>query len=138
MAWGEVRIMDQKISFINEWKEKKYTFAEVCRRFEISRKTGYKWIDRYQKDNINGLKNLSRAPKSQALETNPVLVNKILDLKHFRSTWGPKKILAELQKHNSLLDWPSATTIGNILDRNGLVVRRKNRKRFPKNIFTYF
>jgi transposase InsO family protein len=132
MAWGEVKVMCQKKNFIIDCQSNILTFSEICRRYEISRKTGYKWLNRFQLDSVNGLNDLSRAPKTQAKVTDPDLVKQILNLKLLRKTWGPKKILAELVKNNSDWDWPSATTIGNILDKHGLVIRRKYRKRFPK------
>lgn len=132
MAWGEVKVMDQRKSFIKDYKEGILTFAEICRGYEISRKTGYKWLERYQDDPVNGLADLSRAPKIQAGATDPNLVNQILNLKYLRNTWGPKKILAELKKHSPDQEWPSATTIGNILDKHGLVIRRTYKRRFPK------
>lgn len=132
MAWGEVKIMDQRKSFIKECQEKILSFAEICRQYEISRKTGYKWLKRYEKDGVSGLKNLSKAPKNQVGATDPSMIKKILDIKHLRSKWGPKKILVELKKHNPDLEYPSKTTIGNILDKNGLVMRRKYKKRLAK------
>jgi putative transposase len=132
MAWGEVKVMEQRKSFIKDFQEEKLSFAEICRRYEISRKTGYKWVNRYQKDSLNGLENLSRAPKTQPGATNDNLVKQILALKHLRKNWGPKKILVELEKITPHVEWPSATTIGNILDKHGLVIRRKYRKKFPK------
>lgn len=131
MAWGEVNLMERRESFIRDYQEQKVTFAELCRCYEISRKNGYKWLKRYQNDNINGLQNHSRAPKKQACATQEHLIDYILEMKHSHSTWGPKKILAELIKYHPQLDWPSRTTIGNILDKHGLVIRRKYRKRFP-------
>lgn len=97
MAWGEIKVMDQRKSFIKDCQEKILSFAEICRQYEISRKTGYKWLNRYQKDGQFGLKNLSTAPKNQAGATDPSLVKQILNLKRLRSKWGPKKILAELK-----------------------------------------
>jgi putative transposase len=132
MAWGEVQVMNQREAFIKDCQSEILTFAEICKRYEISRKTGYKWFNRYNNDCINGLANLSRAPKTQAGATDHNLVKQILGLKHLRPTWGPKKILAELERNSLGLDWPSVTTIGNILDKHGLVIRRKYRHRFAK------
>ena len=132
MAWGEVNIMNQKLAFVNDCINKRLSFAEICRQYEISRKTGYKWLQRYQEDNIHGLNNHSRAPKTQVGATNPQLVSLILDLKGRYPAWGPKKIYAELNNKYPDEEWPSKTTIGSILDKHGLVIRRKYRKRFAK------
>lgn len=132
MAWGEIKVMDQRKSFIIDLQEKRTSFSDLCRCYKISRPTGYKWLSRDQEDKVNGMEDLSRARKTQAGATDHNLVTQILNLKHSRMTWGPKKILAELKRTSPKVDWPSKTTVGNILDKNGLVIRRKYRNRFPK------
>jgi len=131
MIWRVVKVEDQRKEFIDKVQDEEMTITALCREFQISRKTGYKWIYRFRKEGVEGLKDQSRAPHSQSRKTCYVLENKMLEVKHRYKTWGPKKILAYLKEHEPAIDWPSVTTIGNILDRNGLVTPRKYRKRFP-------
>jgi len=131
MAWKEVNVYDQRKLFITKFLEKNFGLADLCRQFEISRPTAYKWIERYKEEGFDGLIDRSSAPQNQIGETAPQLIKEILKVKFNFPKWGPKKILAFLQMHQPLIIWPSVTTIGNILQRNGLVILRKYRKRFP-------
>ncbi len=64
MPWIETEPMNEKIKFISAYlNNKNETFQELCARFNISCKTGYKYIKRYQKEGIDGLKKRSRAPQ---------------------------------------------------------------------------
>ncbi len=131
MAWKEVKVDQQRKSFIEAYLEEKFTIAELCRQFGISRPTGYKWIERYKEEGFNGLKERSKAPLHQSCSTDPSLIREILNIKFKYDDWGPKKIRGHLIVHQPTVLWPSTTTIGNILDRHGLVLPRKYRKRFP-------
>lgn len=131
MAWGEVKVENRRKEFINAFLEGFYNFSDLCRKFEISRKNGYKWIGRFQEEGFEGLKDRSRAPLYQASATDPELIELILALRLEHTTWGPKKVLAELEKLYPDIQWPSRTTIGNIFDRNGLTVPRVYRRRVP-------
>jgi putative transposase len=131
MAWGVTKVEEQRQKFIQEVLIGGKTITDLCKEFQISRKTGYKWIRRHEEHGVEGLKDQIRRPHFQAGETNAVLVQKILEIKHKYPYWGPKKILASLEMSDSSIKWPSDTTIGNILSKNGLVEPRKTRKRFP-------
>jgi len=52
MAWREVTVMDQRVRFISEYLEGYFKIAETCRQFDISRKTGHKWIGRYEEHGL--------------------------------------------------------------------------------------
>jgi transposase InsO family protein len=132
MAWKEVRVDKQRRAFIEAYLEEKFTMAELCRQFDISRPSGYKWIDRYKEEGYKGLTNRSSAPLNQAEATHPSLVREILAIKFRWPKWGPKKVRGHLIVNKPTIIWPSTTTIGNILDRHGLVTSRKYRKRLPE------
>ena len=55
-------MVEERLQFIEECKSQEWSMAEVCRRFQISRRTGYKWLQRYEADGIEGLKDRSHAP----------------------------------------------------------------------------
>lgn len=132
MAWREVKVEDQRLKFINAYLEGNYSVAELCRYFDISRKTAYKWLSRYQQDGMEGLHNRSKAPLYQAAATHPDLVKKILSIRFRFPTWGPKKVRGFLVNHNPSVVWPSTTTIGNLFDKHGLAEPRKLRKRLAE------
>ena len=131
MAWGEIKVEEQRKQFIDACLEGKLTITELCRQYDISRKCGYKWLRRYENEGVESLKDKSRAPLKQALEIDPQTARDVLEVRFRYPTWGPKKVLAWLKSNRPDLAWPSTTTIGNLFDKNGLTVPRKRRMRVP-------
>jgi len=64
MSWKASCVMDERVRFIADCLSGNWSMAELCRRYGISRKTGYKWVERYGREGIDGLKERSRAPLS--------------------------------------------------------------------------
>src|SRR5690606_8056331 len=112
-------------------KEGIQTFSTLCIRYGISRKTGYKWLTRYEEEGPKGLYNQKRARLTQSHQTPKSLVNEILRTKSQHKDWGPKKIKSWLEKEYSKESWPAVSTIGDILKKNGLVEPRTKRKHVP-------
>lgn len=131
MPWKEVRPMDQKTLFIAGYLQGDKMFAELCRLYGISRKTGYKWISRYEQDGFKGLDELSRKPHSCPHRTPYTIRKEIIELRQRRIKPGPKKIQSMLLKRHSEPEIPSKTTIYNILNAEGLVEKRKLRRHIP-------
>lgn len=134
MAWRVAKVEEYRKEFIDQVNNGGRTITDLCNEYQISRKTAYKWIYRYQENGEKGLKDRSKSPHSQARKTNDRLIQKILEVKNKYPSWGPKKILAILETNFPQDNWPSDTTIGNILERHGLVIPRKYRKRFPSKL----
>lgn len=63
MPWKETAPLDQRVQFMAAYQQKEFSFAALCRAFGISRKTGYNWVERYQREGGEGLKAQSRAPQ---------------------------------------------------------------------------
>lgn len=130
MVWRVTNVEDQRKLFIEAYFENEANLTELCNEFCISRKTGYKWIERYNEHSYEGLKDRSRARHFQnRIDQN--LEEKVLEIKKLRNSWGPKKILGHLENNEPNRVLPSATTIGNILLRNGFQKTREIRKRLP-------
>lgn len=127
MTWEGVTVMDQKVRFVAECLQQHFCFAEICNQFNISRKTGYKWLKRYNLDPEHGLCDLSRRPHICPHQTSKDLVEEILRIRRQHSTWGPKKILALLIRRTKKRGLPAVSTIADIIKRNGLVEKRKRR-----------
>ena len=119
----------ERLQFIERHIAGEETVAELCRRSGISRKTGYKIIGRYEAYGENGLLDRSRAPHSHPNATPIEVAERIIEAKRIHPTWGPKKIVAWLHSIDPYVPWPSSSTAGAILDRVGLVRRRKRRRR---------
>lgn len=132
MAWKESSVKNQRKLFIDCYVDNKFSIAELCRQFDISRPTGYKWIERYELEGIEGLVDQSKAPIVQVNATSPLIIDDILEVKFKYPNWGPKKIRGYLVCKEPTVPFPSITTISNILAKNGLVKPRKFRKRFPE------
>jgi len=107
------------------------TMAELCRRFGISRQTGYKWVERYEAQGPPGLQDRSRAPRHHPKAVPAEVEVAILESRAAHPTWGPKKVRAWLEVHRPHGSWPAASTFGEILKRHGLTVRRKKRRPTP-------
>ena len=128
--------MDQKILFIADWLRGVSSVSDLCDTYNISRKTGYKWLQRYDQAGIDGLHEASRKPHHSPQRTPYTIRQAILELRTCGGMiMGPKKILALLQQrfHNETL--PSKTTIYNILHAEGVVPKRRRKRRvapFPK------
>jgi transposase InsO family protein len=132
LPWKEVRIVDQLVEFITEVNEGVSSFAAVCRRFGISRKTGYKWCDRYEAEGPSGL--AERAPIALTCphKTSEELVAVLVALRKEHPSWGPKKLKARLAA-TGVSDVPAASTIGDLLKKHGLV-RPRRRRVYPPSM----
>jgi putative transposase len=132
MPWKEVKPMEQKILFIADYLRGGRSFMELCRTYGISRKIGYKWVGRYRDGGIDALHERSRKPHQSPLSTPYSICKEIIALRTKRRIQpGPKKIRAVLSAQHPEWTVPSKTTIYNILRREGLVEKRKLRRRVP-------
>jgi transposase InsO family protein len=125
MPFKERSVMDEKHSFIMEWLADGVSVTELCKAFSISRTTGYYYIGRYLKYGLKGLEPLSRAPHTVTNKTADCVEQLILSIRNARPRWGGKTIYLCLRK---AVDWsaiPSIPTINLILNRHGLVKKRR-------------
>jgi len=127
MPWNEIDVMTEKERFIALTQTGRFTTTELCADFGISRKTGHKYLRRYQTDGRKGLHDRSRRPKKSPLMTGPVVEKLVLLERRKHPTWGPKKIHDLLLKVHGLENRPHINTIHNILNRHGLTRKRKRR-----------
>lgn len=130
MPWGESSVSNERMRFIAALLDGG-EMAETCRQFGISRKTGYKWWNRYDRAGPGGLKDLSRAPHECPHRVEDELVRRILELRRQYPRWGPKKLKKKLETVAPNEAWPSRTTFAEILKRHGLVAPRRRRRRVP-------
>lgn len=131
MPWKETCTMKERELFINAWFEHVSSVAQLCHRFGISRKTGYKWIERFKAEGMAGLTDRSRARLTQSRRTPEAVVEQILKLKHSHSDWGPVTIESALYREQPDQAWPAISTVGEILKRHGLVKPRRKRHKVP-------
>jgi len=103
----------------------------LCARHGISRKTGYKWLERYHEFGAAGLVDRSSAPLTARSRLDSAVTAPILALRKARPTWGPRKLLGRLALDHPGVSWPAASTVGDLLAREGLVAPRPRRTREP-------
>src|SRR3979409_2757996 len=97
MSWRESCAMDERVSFIADQRTGSWTMTELCERYEVSRKTGYKWLDRYRLEGAAGLVERSRAARVHGRATPQNIVDAIVGLRRERPSWGPRKIVSKLE-----------------------------------------
>jgi transposase InsO family protein len=127
MPWKECKPMDERLRFIARLLEGE-KMAPLCREFGISRVTGYKIFNRYKESGLHGLSDQSRAPYRQANKLPFQVEKTILGIKKEHPSWGARKIRDKLLKQYSMIKPPAISTVHAVLDRNGLVKRRKRRR----------
>ena len=131
MGWTETCAVDERMRFVMTVVNREEAFAAVCRRFGVSRKTGYKWLGRYEEAGVEGLTDHLRAPLNHPHAITEAIAERCLAVRRAHPTWGPVKVLAWLERHAPQTQWPAASTIGALFDREGLTVKRRLRRRSP-------
>ena len=127
MPWKECRAMDERFKFIARLLEGE-KMAPLCREFGISRVTGYKIYERYKDCGLDGLNDRSRRPYRQAGRLPYQIERCILGIKREHSSWGAPKIRDKLVREFALVKPPAVSTVHAVLDRHGLVTRKKRRR----------
>ncbi len=117
MPWKEIKTVDLRKEFIELAASGAVSFSELCRRFSISRKTGYKWLNRYREKGLPGLEDQSKEPSNQPRRTPDKTEALILACRDRYPDWGGRKLRRVLlnESHREL---PSPSTITEILRRH--------------------
>jgi len=129
LGWKETRVQDERMKFIMEVEAGEESMAELCRAYGVSRKTGYKWLARYHAEGVAGLADRSRAPDNHPNAIDKTIEETILALRAQQPTWGERKLRQYLESKRPEQSWPSASTIGALLQRHGLTHARRPRRR---------
>lgn len=129
MPWTETAPMNERVKFLARYLKHEEPFTALCEVAGISRKTGYKWVDRYDAEGVKGLIDRSRAPLSHPHAVPPSVRDTILALRRQHPRWGPRKLLAVLRRREPAFSWPATSTVGQLLRAEGLVRRRRRRVR---------
>ncbi len=127
MPWKECHVEDERLRFIARLLDGE-TMTALCAEFGISRKTGYKIYDRYQDCGVRGLTDRSRRPYRHANQLPLVVEKWIVRLKREYPSWGAPKIRERLRQRCPEGPCPAISTVHAVLDRHGLVTRRKRRR----------
>ncbi len=128
MPWRDSSPMDLKTQFVADYLRQMFSVSELSRQYNISRKTAYKWIDRYLEEGSSGLIDRSRRPRVCPHQTPTKLVEAILAARGHHPTWGAKKLLKILSDRQPNSAWPSRTTVCDLLRRYGLSKKPRRRR----------
>jgi putative transposase len=123
--------MDERVKFVARLLDGE-AMSSLCREFDISRKTGYKILERYRDCGVDGLTDRSRRPYRHANQLPIQVETLIVRLKKERPAWGAPKIRERLARLYPDVHRPAISTVHAVLDRHGLVKRRKGRRNRAK------
>jgi len=127
VPWKATNVLDERIRFVIAALGGEFSKTDLCVLHGISRETGHKWLARYRAEGWDGLKDQSRAPLHQAGAMPAAIAAAVVALRRRRPHWGPRKLRAALVRDHPEETWPAASTLGDLLRREGLVVERGRR-----------
>lgn len=128
MPWLETSPVEQRKRFIADHRRGLHTMTELCARYGISRKSGYKWLERFEEGGHQGLLDRSRAPHHCPHRISPDVAQLICAARRAHPDWGPEKLLDWLRPRHPRVAWPAVSTAGDLLARRGLVKKRRRRR----------
>lgn len=129
VPWRKTEPMIERMQFVATVESGEFSFAECCRRFTVSRKTGYQVWARYLEEGQAGLIERSRAAHHHPHAVPSWIVERIVTAKHAHPHWGPRKLRVLLARAFPDMPLPASSTLGDVLARHGLVTPRRLRRR---------
>ncbi len=134
MPWREVCRMDARIKFVGAVRAGEDSMTALCEEYGVSRRVGYKWLARYAAEGPRGLQERRSGPRRVPWAITQVQAEAIVGLRRQHPRWGPKKLRAKLLARAPEQHWPAQSTIGDLLQREGLSQRRKRRRRATPSV----
>jgi transposase InsO family protein len=127
MPWKELNVKDQRMEFSFRAMEESVPFVELCRQYNISRKTGYKWKQRFIQEGLAGLEERSRRPHHSPSGLSEDVVCRIVRLKK-KLKWGPRKVRDVYSRRYAGEELPSESSFKRVLEKAGYVKKRRRRR----------
>ena len=128
MPWLETAPVEERERFIAADRLGLYTRTELCARYGVSRKTGYKWLERMDEGGRAALRDRSRAPHHCPHRIPPEIAERICAGRRAHPDWGPRMLMQWLARQAPDVAWPAPSTAGDLLARVGLVKQRRRRR----------
>lgn len=128
MPWKEITQVEQRRSFIHTVFLRRKPMVQICAEFQISEKTGYKWLRRYLQEGDQSLEDRSHAPHSIPHRMPDETADYFIALRRAHPTWGPRKLVAYATAHDGARQWPAPSSVGTLLKQAGLVRLIRYRK----------
>jgi len=131
MPWNVRDVVEQRTQFLVDYDTGEFTMAELSRMYGISRQTAYQLLRRREQEGAAGIQERSRAPRHHRNQTPGWMEEIIVELRRKHGRWGARKLKAYLNIQRGETVWPAASTMGELLRREGLTVPRRKRRRAP-------
>lgn len=129
MPWLETAPVEERLQFIEDALSDRFTMVELCARYGVSRRIGYKWLDRYHEEGRRGLSDRSRKPHRCPHRLDAGIAELLCEFRREHPFWGARKLLNVLAKrHPRITTWPAPSTAADLLARRGLVKKRRARR----------
>jgi transposase-like protein len=130
MPWKESVAMEERLRFVRDAQSDRFTMSELCARYGVSRRVGYKWLARYEEQGRPGLVDRDRTPRHCPHRTATRVTELLIAAREQHPHWGARKLLRVLSdKHGDIRRWPAPSTVADLLARRGLVHRRRARRK---------
>ena len=129
MPWSQYTVNDQREEFVGLARQPEANVSDLCRRFQISRKTGYKWLGR------EDCEDRSRRPLSSPMRTEAALEARVLAVRERHPAWGARKIAHVLQRDEQIVLAPS--TVNSVLGRHGRISEQASQAATPWHRFEH-
>jgi len=120
--------MDLRGQFVRAVAAGRLSMTELCDQYGISRKTGYKWVTRYEAEGRAGLPDRSRRPHHSPTATDPTLVEALCEMRRRHPTWSARKLIGVLRREQPRRRWPARSTGCALLKAHGLVRAHRQRR----------
>jgi len=117
MPWQEVDTVYLRREFVQLAQQGTLSLSALCRRYQISRRIGYKWLRRYAQEGDEGLHDRSRCPHHQPRRSPEDVEDAVLEIRERFPDWGGRK-LARVMRNEGQAKIPSPSTITQILRRH--------------------
>ena len=128
MPWKETTPVAERMEFLVDYRTGLFTVSFLAERHGVSRKTLYKWIERFEAEGVAGLQDQPRRACCHPNQTSEEVESAIAAFRRKHPDWGPKKIVHVLSTRDEETSWPARSTVAAILKRHGLVKARRRRR----------
>lgn len=131
MPWRVTGLIESRLEFCKLVIDSGVSVSAACAKYGVSRKTGYKWLNRYRRDGSSGLSDHRRRPRSCPWQASSKVESLVLDYKKQYECWGPRKLHRLIYQDHPEVPRCSISTVSRILARHGLVIPRERLIEFP-------
>lgn len=131
MPFIESTRMDERCRFVQAYLSGLYEMSELCQRYSISRPTGYKWVERYEHEGVDGLRERSRRAHRCPHRMSQAVATELLALRRAKPLLGARKILRRLRRRKPDLILPSRSAVNALFKREGLIHAHRARSHAP-------